>query len=161
MLDFYDLDALLTDEQKAIRDTVRSFVDSEVLPGIREWWDEGSFPTHLIPQFGELGLLGSTLPSEYGGAEVDNVAYGLIQYELERGDSGLRSFASVMSGLVMYPEGHARNASGNLPALLSHKFRALAGLGVRDVEGLLLRFSGLGKKSAAELRTLYDFEIAR
>jgi glutaryl-CoA dehydrogenase len=103
MLDFYDLDALLTDEQKAIRDTVRSFVDSEVLPGIREWWDEGSFPTHLIPQFGELGLLGSTLPSEYGGAEVDNVAYGLIQYELERGDSGLRSFASVMSGLVMYP----------------------------------------------------------
>jgi glutaryl-CoA dehydrogenase len=103
MLDFYDLDALLTDEQKAIRDTVRSFIDSEVLPGIREWWDEGSFPTHLIPQFGELGLLGSTLPSEYGGAEVDNVAYGLIQYELERGDSGLRSFASVMSGLVMYP----------------------------------------------------------
>ena len=103
MLDFYDLDALLTDEQKAIRDTVRAFVDSEVLPGIRQWWDEGSFPTHLIPQFGELGLLGSTLPSEYGGAEVDNVAYGLIQYELERGDSGLRSFASVMSGLVMYP----------------------------------------------------------
>jgi glutaryl-CoA dehydrogenase len=103
MLDFYDLDALLTDEQKAIRDTVRSFIDSEVLPGIREWWDEGSFPTQLIPQFGELGLLGSTLPSEYGGAEVDNVAYGLIQYELERGDSGLRSFASVMSGLVMYP----------------------------------------------------------
>jgi glutaryl-CoA dehydrogenase len=103
MLDFYDLDALLTDEQKAIRDTVRSFVDSEVLPGIRQWWDEGNFPTHLIPQFGELGLLGSTLPSQYGGAEVDNVAYGLIQYELERGDSGLRSFASVMSGLVMYP----------------------------------------------------------
>jgi glutaryl-CoA dehydrogenase len=103
MLDFYDLDALLTTEQKAIRDTVRAFVDSEVLPGIREWWDEGSFPTHLIPQFGELGLLGSTLPSQYGGAEVDNVAYGLIQYELERGDSGLRSFASVMSGLVMYP----------------------------------------------------------
>ena len=58
---------------------------------------------HLIPQFGELGLLGSTLPAEYGGAEVDSVAYGLIQYELERGDSGLRSFASVMSGLVMYP----------------------------------------------------------
>ena len=103
MLDFYDLDALLTDEQRAIRDTVRSFVDSEVLPGIREWWDEGSFPTHLVPTFGELGLLGSTLPSEYGGAEVDSVAYGLIQYELERGDSGLRSFASVMSGLVMYP----------------------------------------------------------
>jgi glutaryl-CoA dehydrogenase len=103
MLDFYDLDALLTDEQKAIRDTVRSFIDSEVLPGIREWWDEGSFPTQLIPQFGELGLLGSTLPSEYGGAEVENAAYGLIQYELERGDSGLRSFASVMSGLVMYP----------------------------------------------------------
>ena len=103
MLDFYDLDALLTDEQRAIRDTVRSFIDTEVLPGIRDWWDDGSFPSHLVPQFGELGLLGSTLPGEYGGAEVDNVSYGLIQYELERGDSGLRSFASVMSGLVMYP----------------------------------------------------------
>ena len=67
----------------------------------------------------------------------------------------------LSSGLVMYPEGHARNRSGNLPRLLSHKFRALAGLGVHDVEGLLLRFSGLEKRSAAELRTLYDFEIAR
>jgi 2-methylcitrate dehydratase len=72
-----------------------------------------------------------------------------------------RSLGRLSSGLVMYPEGHARNGSGNLPALLSHKFRALAELGVRDVEALLNRFSGLEKKSAVELRTLYDFEIAR
>ncbi|MBC7852620.1 MAG: MmgE/PrpD family protein, partial [Pirellulaceae bacterium] len=72
-----------------------------------------------------------------------------------------RSLGRVSSGLVMYPQGHARNASGNLPALLSHKFRVLAGLGVGDADELFRRFSGLAKKSAAELRTLYDFEIAR
>jgi 2-methylcitrate dehydratase len=72
-----------------------------------------------------------------------------------------RSLGRLSSGMVMYPEGHARNASGNLPGLLSHKFRVLASLGVRDVEGLLVRFSGLGKKSAADLRTLYDFEITK
>lgn len=93
-----------------------------------------------------------------GGPEYDDKYPDGIPTTVEIDHRGL---GRLSSRLVMYPEGHARNASGNLPALLSHKFRALAGLGVRDVEGLLLRFSGLGKKSAAELRTLYDFEIAR
>ena len=72
-----------------------------------------------------------------------------------------RGLSRLSSGLVMYPEGHARNASGNLPGLLSHKFRALAGLGVREVDGLLQRFSGLAGRSANELRSLYDFELVR
>jgi glutaryl-CoA dehydrogenase len=103
MLDFFAVESLLTPEQIAIRDTVREFVDGEVLPGIREWWDNHTFPLHLKSTIGELGLFGANLPEEYGCAGVDNVAYGLIQYELERGDSGLRSFTSVQGSLVMYP----------------------------------------------------------
>jgi glutaryl-CoA dehydrogenase len=102
MLDFFDVVSLLTEEQRAVRSTVRSFVDTEVLPGIREAWDTGVFPRDLVPRFAELGLLGAPLPTEFGGSAVDAVSYGLIQYELERADSGLRSFASVTSGLVMY-----------------------------------------------------------
>jgi len=103
MLDFFAVGELLTPEQRAIQQTTRRFVDREVLPGIRDWWDRDEFPLHLIKQFAELGVLGANLPEEYGCAGVDNVAYGLIQYELERGDSGLRSFASVQGSLVMYP----------------------------------------------------------
>ncbi|MHB8646981.1 MAG: acyl-CoA dehydrogenase family protein [Thermomicrobiales bacterium] len=103
MLDFFAVDGLLTPEQRAIQQTTRTFVDREVLPGIRDWWDRDTFPLHLVKSFAELGIFGATLPEEYGCAGVDNVAYGLIQYELERGDSGLRSFSSVQSSLVMYP----------------------------------------------------------
>lgn len=103
MFDFFAVGGLLTPEQRAIQQTTRAFVDREVLPGIREWWDGHEFPLHLIKKFAELGILGANLPEEYGCAGVDNVAYGLIQYELERGDSGLRSFASVQGSLVMYP----------------------------------------------------------
>lgn len=103
MLDFFAIDSLLTPEQRAIRDTVRAFVDAEVLPGIRGWWDRAEFPLHLASRYAALGLFGANLPEEYGCAGVDNVSYGLIQYELERGDSGLRSFGSVQGSLVMYP----------------------------------------------------------
>ena len=103
MLDYFDVDSLLTPEQRTIRDTVRNFIETEVQPGIREWWDNHEFPLHLVHFFGELGLFGANLPEEYGAAGVDNIAYGLIQYELERGDSGLRSFVSVQGSLVMYP----------------------------------------------------------
>ncbi len=103
MLDFFAVGGLLTPEQRAIQQTTRTFVDREVLPGIREWWDTDTFPLHLVKKFAELGVFGANLPEEYGCAGVDNVAYGLIQYELERGDSGLRSFSSVQSALVMYP----------------------------------------------------------
>jgi len=103
MLDFFAVDGLLTPEQRAIQQTTRRLVDREVLPGIRDWWDHDEFPLHLVKSFGDLGILGANLPEEYGCAGVDNVAYGLILYELERGDSGLRSFASVQGSLVMYP----------------------------------------------------------
>lgn len=103
MLDFYALEDLLTPEEKEIQKAARRFLEKEALPYIRDWWEEGVFPTHLIPRFAELGFLGPTLPPEYGGAGVSSAAYGLIAYELERVDSGLRSFVSVQSSLVMYP----------------------------------------------------------
>jgi len=103
MLDFYALEDLLTPEEKEIQKAARRFLEKEALPYIRDWWEEGVFPTHLIPRFAELGFLGPTLPPEYGGAGVTSAAYGLIAYELERVDSGLRSFVSVQSSLVMYP----------------------------------------------------------
>ncbi|MFN4071124.1 MAG: acyl-CoA dehydrogenase family protein [Thermus caldifontis] len=103
MLDFYAIQDLLTPEEKEIQKAARRFLEREALPYISQWWEEGVFPTHLIPRFAELGFLGPTLPPEYGGAGVSGAAYGLIAYELERVDSGLRSFVSVQSSLVMYP----------------------------------------------------------
>ncbi|MCY0898385.1 MAG: acyl-CoA dehydrogenase family protein [Firmicutes bacterium] len=100
--DFLDLDRTLSPEERQIRDAVRMFVDEKVRPQAGQWWQEGRFPVDLIPQLGELGVFGPTLPEEYGGAGVSGVAYGLMMQELERGDSGLRSFASVQSGLSMY-----------------------------------------------------------
>lgn len=102
-VDYYAIDDMLTDEEKSIRDTVRDFVNEEVIPIIEEYNQEMHFPTQLIPKMAELGIFGPTLPVEYGGMGINNIAYGLIMQELERGDSGVRSFASVQSGLVMYP----------------------------------------------------------
>jgi glutaryl-CoA dehydrogenase len=101
-VDFLEFDSLLSDEEKLVRQTVREFVDKEVLPGIEEWNREAKFPKHLVPQMADLGFLGPNLTG-YGCAGMSNVEYGLIMQELERGDSGLRSFASVQSSLVMYP----------------------------------------------------------
>ena len=102
-VDYYAIDDMLTEEQKSIRDTVREFVTEEVLPIIEEYNQEMQFPSQLIPKMAELGIFGPTLPVEYGGMGIDNISYGLIMQELERGDSGVRSFASVQSALVMYP----------------------------------------------------------
>ena len=102
-VDFYAMDGLLSEEERAVRDTVRRFVDDEVMPIIGRAYVEGAFPTQLIPQMGAMGLFGANLPEEYGCAGLNNVAYGLIMQELERGDSGIRSFASVQGALVMYP----------------------------------------------------------
>ncbi|MEK6649422.1 MAG: acyl-CoA dehydrogenase family protein [Bacteroidota bacterium] len=102
-VDYFNIDSLLTEEERMVRDTVRSFVDDEVIPIIERHYREGTFPMHLVGKMAELGLFGSTLPAKYGCAEMNNVAYGLVMQELERGDSGVRSFASVQSGLVMYP----------------------------------------------------------
>lgn len=101
--DFYDMDSLLSEEERMIRDTVRQWVEDRLMPIIGEAYINHRMPTELIPEMGELGLLGANLPEEYGCAGLNNVAYGLIMQELERGDSGIRSFASVQGGLVMYP----------------------------------------------------------
>src|SRR5438445_4867463 len=102
-VDFYDVDGLLSEEERAVRDTVRAWVDDNLIPIIGEHYVEGKFPKHLVPQMAELGLFGANLPEEYGCAGLSNIAYGLIMQELERGDSGVRSFASVQGALVMYP----------------------------------------------------------
>lgn len=102
-VDYYFLDDLLTDEEKAIRQTIREFVNEEVLPIIEKYNQEMKFPKDLISKMASLGIFGPTLPEEYGGLGLNNISYGLIMQELERGDSGLRSFASVQSSLVMYP----------------------------------------------------------
>jgi glutaryl-CoA dehydrogenase len=101
-VDYLELDSLLTDEEKLARQTARQFVDDQILPIIEECNREGRFPKELIPQMGELGFFGASLQG-YGCAGMSNVEYGLVTQELERGDSGLRSFVSVQSALVMYP----------------------------------------------------------
>ena len=101
-VDFMDFDSLLSDEEKLARQTARQFVDEQVLPIIEQHNRDAKFPLHLVPVMGELGFFGANLKG-YGCAEMSNVEYGLVMQELERGDSGIRSFASVQSALVMYP----------------------------------------------------------
>lgn len=101
-LDYYNIDDLLTEDERLIRDTVRDFVEEKFLPLVTQHYRDGTFPMEVIPQLGELGLLGPTIEG-YDCAGLNSIAYGLICQELERGDSGLRSFASVQSSLVMYP----------------------------------------------------------
>lgn len=101
--DFYQIDELLTHEQKLVRDTVREWVKKEVTPIIEDHAQRAVFPKHLIKGLGEIGAFGPYIPVEYGGAGLDQISYGLIMQEIERGDSGIRSTASVQSSLVMYP----------------------------------------------------------
>lgn len=100
--DYFDIESLLTEDERFIRNTVHDFVQKEVSPRIGEEWLEGVLPLEIVPKLAALGIFGPTLPEKYGGAGISNVAYGLIMQELERGDSGLRSFASVQSALSMY-----------------------------------------------------------
>jgi glutaryl-CoA dehydrogenase len=102
-VDYYDVDSLLTEEERMIRDTVRQWVDDELMPVIEDAYIGRYLPKQLIPGMAELGVFGANLPEEYGCAGLNNVAYGLIMQELERGDSGIRSFASVQGALCMYP----------------------------------------------------------
>jgi glutaryl-CoA dehydrogenase len=102
-LDFFDTDSLLSEEERAVRDTIAEWVSERLMPIMGKSYTEARFPKELIPQMAELGVFGATLPEEYGCAGLNNVAYGLMMQELERGDSGIRSFASVQSALVMYP----------------------------------------------------------
>ncbi|HKD99511.1 MAG TPA: acyl-CoA dehydrogenase family protein [Planctomycetota bacterium] len=102
-IDFLDLDGELTEEERMVRDSVRAFVDERVLPKIGACYEEGRFPTELIPEMASIGLFGPTMPEAYGGMGMGPVAYGVMCRELERGDSGVRSCASVQGSLVMYP----------------------------------------------------------
>ena len=103
MLDYYNVMDMMGDEERQVQSSARDFLDAEAAPDIADYWERGEFPKHLVPKLGEMGYFGANLPVEYGAAGVNNVSYGLIMYELERIDSGLRSFASVQGALVMYP----------------------------------------------------------
>lgn len=101
--DFYQLDDLLTTEQKLIRDSMRAFVKKEITPFVEDWCQQAIFPMEIVKKFGEIGAFGPTIPTQYGGGGLDYNSYGLIMQEIERGDSGMRSTASVQGSLVMYP----------------------------------------------------------
>ncbi len=129
-VDFVEFDSLLNDEEKLVRSTARQFVDNEILPIIEKHNREATFPMHLVPQLGELGFFGASLKG-YGCAEMSNVAYGLVMQELERGDSGMRSFVSVQSALVMWPihtYGSEEQKKKWLPALQQGKAIGCFGL---------------------------------
>jgi len=130
-LDLYDIQSMLSDEERMVQDTVARFTDEKVLPIIGECFDQARFPKELIPEIAGLGLLGASIPEEYGGAGMSGVSYGLICQELERGDSGLRSFASVQSSLVMYPifaYGSEEQKKEYLPKLASAEMIGCFGL---------------------------------
>jgi len=129
-VDFYNLDGLLSDEEKAVREAVRGWVDDNVIPIIEQHCRAGTFPRPLVRQMGEMGLLGVNLHG-YGCAGMSNVAYGLVCQELERGDSGIRSFASVQGSLVMFPiwkHGTEEQKQKYLPKMASGEFIGCFGL---------------------------------
>ena len=129
--DFYNISDLLEEEELLIQKTAHEFVQNEFMPIVNHHYEKGTFPTEIASQLGELGFMGSSLPEESGGAGVSNVAYGLILHELERGDSGLRSFASVQGALVMYPiysYGSDQQKQKWLPGLGSGKLIGCFGL---------------------------------
>lgn len=129
--DYYQLDELLTDEHKLIRDTVRAWIKKEVSPNIENWAQNNEFPKHLVPQMGDLGVFGPTVPVEYGGGGLDYISYGLMMQEIERCDSGMRSTASVQGSLVMYPiyaYGNEEQRKRFLPKLASGEWLGCFGL---------------------------------
>ena len=101
--DFYNIDELLSEEHKLIRESTRQWVSKSVSPIIEEYAQKAEFPSHLIKELGEIGAFGPYIPEKYGGAGLDQISYGIMMQEIERGDSGIRSTASVQSSLVMYP----------------------------------------------------------
>ena len=129
--DYYLIDELLTDEHKLVRDSVRNWVKKEVSPIIEDFAQKAQFPKHLIPGLADIGAFGPTIPAEYGGAGLDYISYGLIMQEIERGDSGIRSTASVQGSLVMYPiyaYGSEEQKKKYLPKLASGEFIGCFGL---------------------------------
>jgi glutaryl-CoA dehydrogenase len=150
-LDFYQLDDLLTEEHKLIRSAVRDFVKKEISPYIEDWAQRAHFPNEIVKKFGDVGAFGPQIPSEYGGGGLDYISYGLIMQEIERGDSGMRSTASVQGSLVMYPiykfgsEGQRRKF---LPKLASGEMLGCFGLTEPDhgsnPSGMTTNFKDMG-----------------
>jgi glutaryl-CoA dehydrogenase len=135
MFDYFAALETLKPDEKDIHSLVREFVDKEIIPHVGAWWDEGTLPRELISRMGELGFLGPTTPEEFGGAAVSSTAYGLICYELERADSGVRSSASVQGSLVMYPifaYGSDEQRKKYLPELASGRWVGCFGLTEAD-----------------------------
>ena len=129
--DYFLVDELLTEEHKMIRDTVRSYVKKEISPIIEDYAQKAEFPQHIVKQLGELGCFGPTVPIEYGGGGLDYISYGLMMQELERGDSGVRSTASVQGSLVMFPinaYGSEEQKKKYLPKLASGEWLGCFGL---------------------------------
>jgi glutaryl-CoA dehydrogenase len=129
--DYYQLDELLTEEQLMVRDAVRTYVKTEISPIIEEYAQKSEFPNQIVKQLGDLGCFGPTVPTEYGGGGLDYISYGLMMQELERGDSGVRSTASVQGSLVMFPI-HAYGSEAQkqkfLPKLASGEWLGCFGL---------------------------------
>lgn len=149
--DYYQLDELLTDEHKLIRDTARAWVKKEVSPIIEDYYERGEFPSQIVPGLAEIGAFGPYIPHEYGGAGLDQISYGLIMQELERGDSGVRSTASVQSSLVMYPiykYGSEEQKMKYLPKLASGEWIGCFGLTEPDhgsnPGGMITNFKDMG-----------------
>ena len=131
MLDYFNLSEFFPQDEKNLQCSTREFLEEKVKPHVASWWEEGVFPTHLISEFGKRGLLGLTLPVEFGGQGLSALAYGLAMYELERIDSALRSFVSVQSSLVMYPifvYGSDEQKSYYLPRMASGELIGCFGL---------------------------------
>lgn len=149
--DYYQIDDLLSDEHKLIRDSAREWVKKDVSPIIEEYAQKAEYPTQLTKGLAEIGAFGPYIPTEYGGAGLDQISYGLIMQELERGDSGIRSSASVQSSLVMYPiyqYGNEEQRNKYLPKLASGEFIGSFGLTEPDhgsnPSGMITNYKDMG-----------------
>jgi len=149
--DFYQLDDLLTDEHRLIRSTIRDFVKKEITPNIEEWAENNHFEYSMVKKFGDIGAFGPTIPDEYGGGGMDYISYGLIMQEIERGDSAMRSTASVQGSLVMYPIykfGSEAQREKYLPKLGSGEWLGCFGLTEpdhgSDPAGMVTNFKDMG-----------------
>lgn len=149
--DFYAVDDLLTEEHKLVRSSVRDFVKKEISPYIEDWAQEAHFPYEIVKKFGDIGAFGPTIPAQYGGGGMDYISYGLIMQEIERGDSGMRSTASVQGSLVMYPIykfGNEQQRKKYLPKLASGEWLGCFGLTEPDhgsnPSGMVTNFKDMG-----------------
>lgn len=149
--DFYQIDDLLTEEHKMIRGSIRDFVKKEITPNIEDWAEKNHFEYSMVKKFGDIGAFGPTVPTQYGGGGMDYISYGLIMQEIERGDSGMRSTASVQGSLVMYPIykfGNEEQRMKYLPKLASGEWLGCFGLTEPDhgsnPSGMVTNFKDMG-----------------